>query len=151
MRSRSLFVRRLCTMDVVSYMLLTAMVQAYRRLLLSPYGGLSALYAILTVETRPYGIVKAMSFRMSFRTVASDGSIDCPRPGRKCIPRERRSIAQGSRLERRSSESQSQETHGRFQLQSRFVTVLTPVFIPSLSMFHSLPNSKILLEEILGS
>ena len=28
--------------------------------------------------------------------------------------------------------------------------VLTPVFMPSLSMFHSLPNSKILLEEILG-
>ena len=115
MRSRSLFVRRLCTMDVVSYMLLTAMVQAYRRLLLSPYGGLSVLYAILTVETRPYGIVKAMSFRMSFRAVAADGSIYCPRSGRKCIPRERRSIAQESRLERWSSESQSQETHGCFQ------------------------------------
>ena len=26
-------------------------------------------------------------------------------------------------------------------------SVLTPVFMPSLSMFHSLPNSKILLDE----
>ena len=29
-------------------------------------------------------------------------------------------------------------------------SVLTPVFMSSLSMFHSLPNSKILLDEILG-
>ena len=57
---------------------LTAMVQVRWRQLLSPYGGLGAVDALMTVETRPYGIVKAMSFRMSFRADAIGESRHCP-------------------------------------------------------------------------
>ena len=64
---------------------LTAMVQVRWRQLLSPYGGLGAVDALMTVETRPYGIVKAMSFRMSFHAVAVEGSIRCPLPGGICL------------------------------------------------------------------
>ena len=39
---------------------------------------MSVWYAFMTVEASPYGIVKAMSFRMSFRAVAIGGSIHLP-------------------------------------------------------------------------
>ena len=66
------------TVDVVGRMRLTAVVRridarSHRRM-----AGVSVLYALMTVEASPYGIVKAMSFRMSFRAVAIRGSIDCP-------------------------------------------------------------------------
>ena len=66
------------TVDVVGRMRLTAVVRridarSHRRM-----AGVSVLYALMTVEASPYGIVKAMSFRMSFRAAAIGGSIHCP-------------------------------------------------------------------------
>ena len=40
--------------------------------------GVSVWYAFMTVEASPYGIVKAMSFRMSFRAVAIGGLMQRP-------------------------------------------------------------------------
>ena len=39
---------------------------------------MSVWYAFMTVEASPYGIVKAMSFRMSFRAVAIGGLMHLP-------------------------------------------------------------------------
>ena len=39
---------------------------------------MSVWYAFMTVEASPYGIVKAMSFRMSFRAVDIGGLIPHP-------------------------------------------------------------------------
>ena len=66
------------TANVVGRMRLTAVVRridarSHRRM-----AGVSVLYALMTVEASPYGIVKAMSFRMSFRAVAVGGLIHCP-------------------------------------------------------------------------
>ena len=66
------------TVDVVGRMRLTAVVRRIDARCHRRTAGVSVLYALMTVEASPYGIVKAMSFRMSFRAVAIGGSIDCP-------------------------------------------------------------------------
>ena len=71
--------------------------------------------------------------------------------GRRYVVRERRSLAQESRLEATVDGIAIAGDAWTLSKGSWFTPFLTPVFMPSLSMFHSLPNSKILLEEILGS
>ena len=68
------------TVDVVGRMRLTAVVRRIDVRCHRRTAGVSVLYALMTVEASPYGIVKAMSFRMSFRAVAIGGSIHCPLP-----------------------------------------------------------------------
>ena len=66
------------TVNVVSRVRLTAMVRRIDARCHRRTAGVSVLYALMTVEASPYGIVKAMSFRMSFRAVAIGGLIHCP-------------------------------------------------------------------------
>ena len=66
------------TANVVGRMRLTAVVRRIDARCHRRTAGVSVLYALMTVEASPYGIVKAMSFRMSFRAVAIGGSIHCP-------------------------------------------------------------------------
>ena len=66
------------TVDVVGRMRLTAVVRRIDARSHRCMAGVSVLYALMTVEASPYGIVKAMSFRMSFRAVAIGGLIHCP-------------------------------------------------------------------------
>lgn len=65
-------------MDVVGHVRLTAVVRRIDAWFHRRTAGVSVLYALMTVEASPYGIVKAMSFRMSFRAVAIGGSIQSP-------------------------------------------------------------------------
>ena len=55
------------TVNVVSHVRLTAVVRRIDARCHRRTAGVSVLYALMTVEASPYGIVKAMSFRMSFR------------------------------------------------------------------------------------
>ena len=66
------------TVKVVGRVRLTALVRRIDARCHRRTAGVSVLYALMTVETSPYGIVKAMSFRMSFRAAAIGGSIHCP-------------------------------------------------------------------------
>ena len=66
------------TVNVVSHVRLTAVVRRIDARCHRRTAGVSVLYALMTVEASPYGIVKAMSFRMSFRAVAIGGSMQRP-------------------------------------------------------------------------
>ena len=90
------------TVNVVGRVRLTAVVRRIDVHCLRRTADVSVLYALMTVEACPYGIVKAMSFRMSFR---ADDML-CVNAG---------ASLKGHAWKRRSTESQSQETHGCFQ------------------------------------
>ena len=64
--------------------------------------------------------------------------------------RERRSLARESRLGSDGRRNRNRRRRMDAFKRQLVYSVLTPVFMSSLSMFHSLPNSKILLDEILG-
>ena len=77
--------------------------------------GVSVWYAFMTVEASPYGIVKAMSFRMSFRAVAIGGLMHLPLQADDLLCVNAGAYLKSHAWKRRSTESQSQETHGCFQ------------------------------------